>query len=199
MSRTAILLSGGMDSTAIAYLHRPSVAFTINYGQLPAAGEIRAASAVADALKIEHEIIRVDLREIGSGDMAGQRALDVAPVPEWWPFRNQMLVTLAAMRAISLGVDSLLIGTVRGDDSHADGRHEFICAMDTVLKLQEGGLRLKAPAIELTASELIRLSRVPSELLSWAHSCHVSEYACGTCRGCQKHRITYETIGPTPY
>ena len=60
-------------------------------------------------------------------------------------------------------------------------------------------LRLRAPAIELTASELVRMSGVPSELLSWAHSCHVSEYACGLCRGCQKHYSTYEAIGATPY
>ena len=199
MSRTAILLSGGMDSTAVAYLHRPSVAITIDYGQLPAAGEIRAASAVAVELKMDHEIIRVDLRMLGSGDLVGEGAIDVAPNSEWWPFRNQMLVTLAAMRGISLGVKDILIGTVKGDNEHADGRQAFIAAMDGALALQEGGLRLRAPAIEMTASELVLLSGVPSELLSWAHSCHVSEYACGLCRGCQKHYSTYESIGATPY
>ena len=199
MSCTAILLSGGMDSIAVAYLRRPSVAFTIDYGQLPAAGEIRAASAVAEELKIDHEIIKIDLRALGSGDMAGQGAIEVAPNPEWWPFRNQMLVTLSAMRGIALGVNCLLIGTVKGDDSHADGRREFISAMDGLLELQEGGLRLEAPAIELTASELIGMSGVPGELLSWAHSCHVSAYACGICRGCHKHYHTYEEIGTNPY
>ena len=199
MSRTAILLSGGMDSTALAYLHRPSVAITIDYGQLPAAGEIRAASAVAQELQMDHEIIRVDLRMLGSGDLAGEGAIDVAPNPEWWPFRNQMLVTLAAMRGISLRVNYILIGTVKGDNKHADGRQEFISAMDKALALQEGGLRLQAPAIGLTAPELVLMSGVPSEILSWAHSCHVSEYACGLCRGCQKHYSTYEAIGANPY
>ena len=199
MSRTAILLSGGMDSIAVAYLHGPSLAITIDYGQLPAAGEIRAASAVAKELGMDHEVIRVDLRALGSGDMAGQAAIDVAPIPEWWPFRNQMLVTLAGMRGISLGVTRLLIGTVKADNSHADGRREFISAMDAVLRLQEGGLCLHAPAIDLTTEELVRTSGVPEQLLSWAHSCHVSEYACGVCRGCHKHYHTYEGIGAAPY
>ena len=38
----ALLLSGGMDSVAIAYWKRPRYGITINYGQEPAEGEIRA-------------------------------------------------------------------------------------------------------------------------------------------------------------
>ena len=92
MSRTGILLSGGMDSIAVAYLCRPSIAITVDYGQLPAAGEKRAASAVADELGLRHETITVDLLPLGSGHMAERPPIDVAPIPEWWPFRNQMLV-----------------------------------------------------------------------------------------------------------
>ena len=191
--------SGGMDSIAVAHLCRPSVAITINYGQLPAAGEIRAAAAVAETLRMQHEVIRVDLLALGSGDMAGSPAIDIAPVTEWWPFRNQMLVTLAAMRAVELKVERLLIGTVKSDGSHADGRREFIAAMDKVLRLQEGGLTLEAPAMDWTAAELVRASGVPQELLAWAHSCHVADYACGACRGCVKHYETSEAIGVTPY
>jgi 7-cyano-7-deazaguanine synthase len=199
MTRTAILLSGGMDSIAIAYAHRPALAITIDYGQLPAVGEIRAAAAVADVLAMHHEVICVDLRTLGSGDLAGARAIELAPVSEWWPFRNQMLITLAAMHAITVDVQTLLIGTVKGDHAHADGRREFIEAMDAVLRLQEGGMTVEAPAIDLTAAELIRTSEVPWELLAWAHSCHVSEYACGHCRGCHKHYHTCELLGVDPY
>ena len=37
-----MLLSGGMDSIAVAYWRRPSLAITIDYGQVPAAGELRS-------------------------------------------------------------------------------------------------------------------------------------------------------------
>ena len=192
-------MSGGMDSVALSYLCRPEIAVTVDYGQLAAAGEIRAAAAVASALNMRPELVRVDLREIGSGDMAGREALELAPVREWWPFRNQMLVTVAAMRLVALSVERLLIGTVRTDDAHADGRGEFIAAMDATLRLQEGGMRLDAPAIDFTAADLVRKSAVPWELLAWSHSCHVSEFACGTCRGCQKHYRTCEALGEPPY
>lgn len=197
--KAAVLLSGGMDSIAVAYWRKPAAAITIDYGQRPAAAEVRAATAVADALSLEHHIVRADLAALGSGEMADSEALTVAPVPEWWPFRNQMLMTLAAMKGVAIGVEQLLIGTLRTDDVHADGRPAFIGAMDTVLRLQEGGLTVEAPAIALTAVELIRRSGAPMELLAWAHSCHVAEYACGLCRGCRKHYETLAQLGVDPY
>ncbi len=195
----ALLLSGGMDSIAIAYWKRPKIAITIDYGQRPAAGEIRAATAVAEALGITHHVITADLSALGSGDMAGTAALSVAPLSEWWPFRNQMLITLAAMKAIALGVDRLYVGTLKTDGRHADGRPVFIDAMNTLLGVQEGQMMLSAPAIEMTAVELIQTSAVPMDILAWAHSCHVSDYACGVCGGCQKHYSTLEAFNGDPY
>lgn len=196
---TALLLSGGMDSIAIAYWHRPEVAITVNYGQRPAAAEIRAANAVAEILGIDHYVIEADLRALGSGDMAGTPALDVSPVSEWWPFRNQMLVTLAAMKGVALGTQKLFIGTLKTDEQHADGRAEFIRALDVLIGCQEGGLRLEAPAINLSAVELVHKSGITMDMLAWAHSCHVSEYACGLCRGCRKHYETLRDLGEAPY
>lgn len=197
--KTAVLLSGGMDSIAVAYWCRPQAAITIDYGQRPAAAEIHAAAAVSEALGLEHHIVQADLSALGSGQMAGSAALAVAPVPEWWPFRNQMLITLAAMKGVTFGVERLLIGTLRTDEVHGDGRPAFIEAMDVVLRLQEGAMTVEAPAIALTAVELIHASGAPIELLAWAHSCHVGEYACGLCRGCRKHYETLAQLGVDPY
>src|SRR5688572_25778664 len=118
VGKAALLLSGGMDSIALAYAHRPQLAITVDYGQLSAAGEIRAAMAVCESLDLRHEIIRTDLRGLGSGDLVGEPSLSIAPVREWWPFRNQMLITLAAMRIVRDGISRLLLGSVRGDQAH---------------------------------------------------------------------------------
>lgn len=197
--KDALLLSGGMDSIALGYWMRPAFAVTIDYGQRPAAAEVRAASGVADALQIEHIVVRADLSELGSGDLAKTAAIGVAPVSEWWPFRNQMLVTLAAMRTVSLGVERLLIGSLKTDQKHADGRREFVEAISALQSLQEGKIAVHAPAIDLTAVELIKQSQVPMDILAWAHSCHVANYACGTCRGCRKHYETLQELGVDPY
>jgi 7-cyano-7-deazaguanine synthase len=188
-----------MDSIAIAFWKRPELAITVDYGQNPAAAELRAAKSVCANLGIAHYVITADLRSLGSGDMAGTTALRIAVVPEWWPFRNQMLVTLAAMKGIALGIEHLLIGTLRTDSAHGDGTASFIQSMSSVLECQEGGITLEAPAIGWTSAELIHLSGVPMEILAWAHSCHVAEYACGLCRGCRKHYETMTELGIGPY
>jgi 7-cyano-7-deazaguanine synthase len=199
--RAALLLSGGLDSTALATWYRPGLTITIDYGQLPAAAEIRAATQVARALGLRHAVVRLDARALGAGDLAGGGVTPGAPGPEWWPFRNQLLLTVAAMYVVSresgLKITTLLVGTVRGDRTRfADGTPEFVEAIGACLALQEGALRVEAPALGMTTAELIRASGAPRSLLGWAHSCHVAEVACGRCRGCRKHQeVTGEVWG----
>jgi 7-cyano-7-deazaguanine synthase len=180
-------------------MSRPEFAYTVDYGQAAAAGEIRAASAVADAVQAEHRVIRADCSSLGSGDMAGMAASALAPIPEWWPFRNQLLVTLVGMRAIADGVGELLLASVASDGKHADGRADFFRAMDAVMALQEGAIRITAPAHGLTTVQLVRNSGIPQDILAWSHSCHVSEYACGRCRGCTKHAAVMKELGYGDY
>lgn len=192
----AILLSGGMDSIALAYWKRPEVAITVDYGQAAAVAELAASRQVAAELGILHEVVSVNCGSLGSGDMAGKPALNVAPVSEWWPYRNQLLVTLAGMLAVTIGVTELMLGSVSSDGTHADGRAEFFAAMDALMHLQEGGIRITAPALGMSTVDLVRTSGIPGPLLAWAHSCHIGSLACGGCRGCVKHfEVTGELTG----
>jgi 7-cyano-7-deazaguanine synthase len=196
---TAILLSGGMDSVAIAFWKRPQLAVTIDYGQRPARAEMRAASAVADALGIKHLQVTIPARELGSGDLAGSPPLSLAPKPEWWPYRNQLLITIAAAKVLPLGANKLLIGTLATDSHHADGSPEFVRILGELLAMQEGGVLLEAPALGMDAVSLIRVSGIPQDILAWSHSCHVADFACGVCGGCRKHYRTMAEIGEFPY
>jgi len=67
--------------------------------------------------------------------------------------------------------------------------------MDGLMKFQEGGLRVVAPAIGFTTAELVRMVGVPAGLLAWSHSCHKADIACGDCRGCNKYLATYVELG----
>ena len=195
MSKTAILLSGGMDSIALAYWKRPAVAITINYGQKPAHAEVLSSKEVAKTLGMEHIIIDIDCSSLGSGNMSDKEPLVLAPSPEWWPYRNQLLVTLAAMKGVQLGINELMLGSVRTDGVHIDGTRRFFKKIDSLMTIQEGSIRVTAPAINMTTEELIMKSEVPSSLLRWAHSCHVSNYPCGRCRGCLKYREVRHNLG----
>lgn len=195
--RTALLLSGGMDSTSIAWWMRPHLAITIDYGQKAAQAELLASTQVCKELGIAHEAIVADCGSLGSGDMSGAAVDQLAKTSDWWPYRNQLLVTLACMRAISRKIQILYIGVVRSDgESHMDGTMDFIRRMDDLVSLQEGGIRVVAPAIALSTTELIRRAGVPVSLLAWSHSCHKANIACGDCRGCNKYLETYVELGP---
>lgn len=194
--KSALLLSGGMDSIAIAWWKRPDFAITIDYGQKAAGAEKIAAAQVCQELGIAHEVISIDCSSLGSGDMVHAAPDGHAATSDWWPYRNQMLVTLASMRAISREVQILHIGTVKSDgESHLDGTPRFVDLMDELMQYQEGGLRIVAPAIGLTTVELVRMAAVPPGLLAWSHSCHKANVACGACRGCYKYLDTYKELG----
>lgn len=196
--KTALLLSGGIDSVAIAYWKHPDLAVTVDYGQIPSQAEIRAASKVCEELDVPHEVISVDCSHLGAGNMTSQsHQLDTAPNEEWWPYRNQLIITLAAMRLIHMDVGEILLGAVKDDSSHADGRFEFFESMDAVMCQQEGRIRVETPAIRLTSVELVQESGIPHSLCAWAHSCHVANYACGGCRGCKKHRSVMQEAYPS--
>ena len=184
-----------MDSFALAYMMRPEVLLTIDYGQLPAAAELQAGTRLSEALDLAYKVVSVDLSELGSGDLSGKPSINIAPESEWWPFRNQMLLTIAAMALIAEGVQTLMIGTVSTDSFHMDGSKDFIESISKTVRLQEGRLEIEAPAIELTTVELVERSGIPIELLAWSHSCHTSNIACGRCRGCNKHREVMSQLG----
>ncbi len=193
----AILISGGVDSTALAYLRRPTHGFVVDYGQLAADAEVTAATEICKELGIQVEVIRADCRSTGSGIMAGGDSISQSPSPEWWPFRNQLLATLSATAAIKKNIRTLLFASVKSDDFHADGRREFYAALDNLISLQEGGIKVEAPALDLSSVELVKQSKVPATILGWTHSCHTGDFACGQCRGCYKRNGVLRDCGFT--
>ena len=190
-----MLLSGGIDSIAIAAWKRPKLCLTVDYGQRPAVAEIRASQQVCKDIGLHHEVLSVRIPDLGSGDLAGAGASAHSIHSEFWPFRNQYLVTLGAMVAIKHGCKRVLIGTVATDKRHKDGSTEFVETVDRVLALQEGAIRLSAPALSMTSAELVAKSEVPIKILGWSHSCHTGDLACGRCRGCQKHSEVMTELG----
>ena len=195
-----LLLSGGVDSAAIAAWKRPERCLFVDYGQRPAVGECRAARQVAAALDLMLDEIHADCSSVGSGLLAGgshdRRTRFDHPSPEWWPFRNQLLVTIAAAHAIHVGLSIVVAGTVASDGQrHVDGTPGFYHRLDKLVAMQEGNVRVTAPAAEIDSVELLERSGLTDAVLGWTHSCHVDDLACGTCPGCVKRRDVLAAAG----
>jgi 7-cyano-7-deazaguanine synthase len=190
-----LLFSGGIDSSALAWWCSPDILLTINYGQRVWSGEKRAAQAIAAYTGAIHEIVVTDLSPLGSGSLASKTPVMSAPSTEWWPYRNQLLITIAAMRFVTEGPVEILIGSVASDTTHSDGRAEFRSSINHLLSVQEGMVSVAAPASALSSIELVRSAGIPLEVLGFTFSCHVSDPPCAECRGCIKHRETLTLAG----
>lgn len=191
--KKAILLSGGVDSICLTYGLKPSIAYTIDYGQTVAKREIYVSDYICKKLGIEHRIITVDCRSLGSGTLANSDNLKLSPSVEWWPFRNQLLITLAAMQGIKDGVSEIYLASVKSDNFHRDGTEKFYSLINDLLSFQEGEIKVICPTLNYYSHELVKHYNVPLQLISIAHSCHISNIACGKCSGCKKQlKVRYE-------
>src|SRR5574344_2964335 len=195
-NKTGILLSGGMDSMALAYWKKPDLAFTVDYGQRCAEAEIEISARLCKELKMEHHIIRVVCSCLGSGTLSGQPSIEGSPSEEWWPYRNQLLVTLACMRGISLRLNTLYVGSVKTDgDRHTDGKKEFYDRLSGLMEFQEGNIKIEMPAYNMDTVQLIKYSGIPYSMLLWSHSCHTSNHPCLHCSGCIKNLEVRKILG----
>ncbi|WP_294349419.1 7-cyano-7-deazaguanine synthase [uncultured Sphingobacterium sp.] len=193
--KKGILLSGGVDSICLAYGIKPYIAYTIDYGQTVAEREIYVSKYISKELGIKHKVISVDCKSLGSGNLANTESISISPSEEWWPYRNQLLITLAAMQAIKDGVNELHLASVKSDNFHRDGTKAFYEKINDLLSYQEGNISVHGDTLDYYSHELAEIYKVPLELLSIAHSCHISNIACGQCSGCKKQLRVREELG----
>jgi 7-cyano-7-deazaguanine synthase len=197
-SGTVLMLSGGLDSAALALLIRPSLTVFVDYGQKPRAAESTAAHAVAAHLGLPLLVVRLPLSDLGGGLMHDDTPMPNAPSPEWWPFRNQFLATAGAAVAVKHALTRVALASVRGDgERHVDGSEPFYERLSAVMQLQEGGVSVSAPAIHLSTVELLHQANADRSLIGWTVSCHRSNEPCGDCPGCWKRELVLnEYLGP---
>ena len=94
-----------------------------------------------------------------------------------------------------MGISELMFGCVKTDAFHIDGTREFYGQINGLVSMQEGGINISVPAIDMESADLVKKSGIDISLLAWSHSCHVSDFACGDCRGCYKHQTTMQQLG----
>ena len=224
ISRAAVLLSGGLDSTTVLAIARSEGlechCLTVDYGQRHRA-ELDAARRVASALGAEsHRVIGLDLRAIGGSALTDDIEVpkDQDPATEdvpvtYVPARNTVMLSLLLGLAEVVEADQLLIGANAVDYSgYPDCRPAFLQAFEDLASLAtvagaEHGVRfrVRAPLLELSKAGIIRrgIELGVDYGLTW--SCYdptPDSLACGRCDSCILRRRGFEDAGvedPTPY
>jgi 7-cyano-7-deazaguanine synthase len=214
------LLSGGMDSTTLAYVAKimgyDIYALHINYGQRTERRELKSAKKISGLLGAR-EFIEVNLGYLSQfGDSSlTDRSIEVEEFDEsrinipntYVPFRNANLLSIATSFAESRKADAVFIGVQSLDYSgYPDCRPQFIEAFQKVVDTgtrDDTHIRLLTPFISMTKKDILeqglRLG-VPYEH-TW--SCYQREdKACGVCGSCHFRKEAFSAIGiedPIPY
>lgn len=218
--KAVCLLSGGMDSTTLAYVARNQgydiLALHMNYGQRTERKERECARRVADAIgAVDFVEISLDyFTKFGASSLTDMRI----PVEEgtagradhpntYVPFRNANLIAIATSYCESREGDAVFIGVQSGDHvGYPDCTPQFIEAMQRVITIgtqADRKIRLLTPFVSMTKTDILREGLrlgVPYEE-TW--SCYDAEdAACGRCSSCLSRLKAFSDMGvldPIPY
>lgn len=210
-----IVLSGGMDSTVMLheYIDRIALAVNFNYGSNHNAREAECARRSCKKLGVE--LIEIDLGFMGehfhSSLLDGADAIpsgdydDVNMRSTVVPFRNGIMLAVAAGLAESQGLKALMIANHAGDhEIYPDCRPDFIDSMAAAIAAGTyERLTLFAPYTNITKAEIVARGARLGVDFSDTYSCYRGqENHCGTCGTCCERRAAFAEAGvddPTIY
>ena len=201
-----------MDSTTLLYDRRDEIALAISfdYGSNHNAREIAYAEMHCKRLGIEHITIPLDFmhKYFRSSLLEGADAIpeghyaDENMKSTVVPFRNGIMLAVAAGVAESRNLTKLLIANHGGDHTiYPDCRPEFISAMDSATNAGTYvGVRVVAPYTNITKGDIARIGKKLGIDYSETWSCYKGgEKHCGKCGTCveRKEALAYAGIEDT--
>jgi 7-cyano-7-deazaguanine synthase len=218
MTKTVLILSGGLDSSILAYILAKEqmhtvLALSVNYGQRHSK-ELESAAFIAKELGIQHEI--ADLSGIRRLLAGSALTSDHIPVPEGHyeaesmkqtvvPNRNMLLLSIAGAWAISQGARFLAYGAHSGDHAiYPDCRPIFTTYMEqALLHADWHQVELIRPFIALTKAEIVKRGEELEVPMHKTWSCYKGgEKHCGRCGTCVERKEAFYLAGVqdlTPY
>ncbi|MBO7595131.1 MAG: 7-cyano-7-deazaguanine synthase QueC [Salinivirgaceae bacterium] len=201
MKDSIIVLSGGLDSTTMLYEYRERIALAVSfhYGSNHNDRELAFAKLHCERLGIQHLIIPLDFigRYFNSSLLAGADA-----IPEGHynddnmrstvvPFRNGIMLSIAAGLAENNGLQYVMIANHAGDHTiYPDCRPEFISAMDAAIDSGTyNNARILAPYTNITKADIARRGKLLKIDYSETWSCYKGgKVHCGKCGTCVERR-----------
>ena len=197
MKDSILVLSGGMDSTTLLHDRKDQIALavTFDYGSKHNAREIECAKKNCEMLGIEHIVIPLDFMGkyfkssllIGGEDIPEGHYADENMKSTVVPFRNGIMLAIAAGLAESRGLKKVMLANHGGDHAiYPDCRPGFVDAMSQAIK--EGtydGVIIDAPYTNITKSDIARIGKRIGVDYNLTYSCYKGgEKHCGKCGTC---------------
>lgn len=211
---TLVILSGGMDSTVLAYHTAHSApghdligCVSVNYGQRHSR-ELQCAAITCADLGVRHHLLNLSsLRDhLSASSLTSDKA-----VPEGHyeadnmkdtvvPNRNMILIALATGVAISIGAKTIAYGAHAGDHAvYPDCRSEFAGALASAIELCDyDPPKLARPFINKTKKDIVQIGMDLKVPFDHTWTCYKGEaVACGRCGTCVERLEAFAEAGYT--
>lgn len=215
--KAVVLVSGGMDSVVALYKARAErdvvACLSFHYGAKHNDREIPFAEWHAARLGIPH--LTIPLGFIGDhfasallksgGEIPAGHYEEQSMRQTVVPFRNGIMLAIAAGFAESKGADSLVIAAHSGDHAiYPDCREEFMSSLGEAIRLGTyAEIELLRPFIAMTKAEIAAEGGRLGVDFSMTWSCYVGgDVHCGACGTCVERREAFLLAGlpdPTSY
>ena len=215
--KVCVLLSGGMDSVTALWdaraSHEVAGALSFDYGSKHASRELACAATQCAALEISHRVIALPfinetfashLLQSG-GDIPDGHYAEPSMQQTVVPFRNGIMLAIAAGYAESTGAQGLVIAAHSGDHAiYPDCRPPFMNAMAEAIKQGTyAHLEIIAPFLKCTKADILRRGVELGVDYSRTYSCYKGGAKhCGRCGTCVERREAFLLAGvedPTGY
>lgn len=208
MKDTLLVLSGGLDSTTMLYDFADNIALavTFHYGSNHNEREAECARFHCDKLGIQH--IEINLAFMGdyfkSSLLEGADAIPDGNYDEdnmkstVVPFRNGIMLSIAAGLAESRGLKKVMLANHSGDHTiYPDCRPEFVKAMSEAINSGTYiGVELVAPYTMITKADIVKRGSELGIDYTKTYSCYKGgEHHCGLCGTCRERREAFMLAG----
>lgn len=194
LSKGVILVSGGLDSTTLMYLFVHEgidfVPLFVNYGQHCADHELETLrKVIPEAYRDKIEVLDISCIYRNSNSRFIKEANlwedNVTSDNLYIPYRNVLLLTVAASFAQTLGIDRVYSAFI--NSNHAK---EIDCSSDFFDKLEIllsefGSVKILMPFRDMTKYEVANLGIELKAPIGLTFSCQASpQIPCGACPNC---------------
>ncbi len=215
--KVCVLLSGGMDSVTAFYealrVHEVVACLSFDYGSKHNACEIPFAKYHADRHGITHHVVSLDfmdrlfksdLLKSGGAIPEGHYA-EASMLQTVVPFRNGIMLAVAAGFAESIAAEGVVIAAHAGDHAiYPDCRESFLRAMGAAIG--EGTyahIQLLRPFVAIDKAGIARRGAELGLDFATTWSCYKGgQIHCGVCGTCVERREAFLLAGmadPTDY
>lgn len=206
--KAVVLLSGGMDSAATAYMARQVCeelyTLTFDYGQMHRK-ELQCAFEVSRAVgAVESKVVELDFSQFTKSSLLGDAAIPEGKVegvaPTWVPQRNAIFLAIAFSYAEIVGANRVYTGVSEMDFSgYLDCRGEFIDAIEKALNLAREGTRailIGTPLLNMSKADEVKVGEELGVPWGLTWTCYRGESkACGKCSACILRLEAFEKAG----